>query len=78
MFACRCSVPTEIMAKCISLHPEYYDYDSKQNDSEDEKEKEKGGGQIIEMSKDDVAEADKGEDQILEIESSSNVDEETK
>ncbi len=53
MFACRCSVPTEIMAKCVTSHPEYYDNsDAEQEDSELEEEKEKGGDQIIKTNED--------------------------
>ncbi len=54
MFACRCSVPTEIMAKCITDHPEYYDNSdaTEQNGSKIEEEKEKEGGQIINTNQD--------------------------
>ncbi len=61
MFACRCSVPTGIMARCITSHPEYYDNsDAEQNDSELEEEKEKGGDQISKANE-DVAEVEEKE-----------------
>ncbi len=74
MFACRCSVTTEIMAKCISLHPEYYDFDSQKNGNDKD---EIGEGGIVDdaSSRDGVEdEADSKVvqgDEVLETKSSS-------
>ncbi len=47
MFACRCSEATEIMAKCITLHPEYYDSDLVQNSNGKEPKEKESDGEII-------------------------------